>query len=114
MANGKLRCILLGHTDGVTDCAISPNASYIVSTSLDTSVRVWDVLSGDIRFTLMHTWHEKYGGWLESDSTEKHWAAVRGCAISPDGALIASASSDQRLINMERLQWTSASRTLRS
>jgi hypothetical protein len=39
-------CTLEGHTDSVTGLALTPDGSYVVSCSLDGTVRVWDIRSG--------------------------------------------------------------------
>jgi hypothetical protein len=71
---------LRGHTGGVWGCAISPAGDFIVSTSADSTLKVWDARTGEERRTL-----------------RGHMGAVRGCAISPSGDTIASASGDQTL-----------------
>jgi len=95
---GAERAAWTGHTDGLTDCAIAPDSSYVVSSSLDGTVRVWDAATGAVRHTLARTWREKLEGWFVSDNDQGHWSAVHGCAVSPDGRRIASASSDQTVI----------------
>jgi len=71
---------LNGHTAGVNGCAISPDGSYIVSASGDTTLKLWDVRTGAERLTL-----------------RGHTDRVHGCAISPDGSYIVSASYDNTL-----------------
>jgi WD40 repeat protein/transcriptional regulator with XRE-family HTH domain len=68
---------LHGHTRPVTDCAISPDGTWIVSASEEGTLRLWDVHSGALRFIL-----------------ERHAAPVTCCAITPGGNRIISASSD--------------------
>ena len=36
-------CMHLGHTRDVTTVAISPDGKYIVSGSLDNSIKVWEI-----------------------------------------------------------------------
>ncbi|WP_280154842.1 TIR domain-containing protein [Piscinibacter sp. XHJ-5] len=96
--SGAQSGVLLGHTDAVTCCAISPDGRFIVSTSLDGTVRIWDTASCGLRHTLARTWDEKVHGWFVSNNEQGHWSAVQGCDVSPDGRLVASASSDQALI----------------
>ena len=52
----------------------------IVSASDDSTLKVWDVRTGEARLTL-----------------QGHTATVAGCAVSPDGAFIVSASEDTTL-----------------
>lgn len=43
---------LRGHTGAVYDVAISPDSSWIASASADQTIRIWDIASGDLLFTL--------------------------------------------------------------
>jgi len=64
--------------DWMNSCTISPQGDYIVSASVDWTLKLWDARIGAVRFTLKgHT----------------NW--VNGCAISPQGDFIVSASDDQ-------------------
>jgi WD40 repeat protein len=94
LATGHCRQILVGHTDGITDCAVSHDGSFIVSSSFDESVRVWDAASGAVRVTLAGRWRHLPGEARVRLPEVGHWAAVRGCAVSPDGVFVASAASD--------------------
>jgi WD40 repeat protein len=38
--------VLLGHLDEVTSCVFSPDDSRLASSSLDNTIRIWDVLEG--------------------------------------------------------------------
>ena len=96
--SGELRGLCVGHTDGLTDCAISPDGRYAVSASLDGAVKIWDLASFAVRHTLARSWSEQINGWFVSSNAQGHWSAVQACAISPDGRLVVSASSDQTLI----------------
>lgn len=71
---------LIGHTGGVSGCAISPEGGYIVSASFDNTLKVWDAHTGVERHTL-----------------RGHTDEVEGCAISPLGDSIVSASEDNTL-----------------
>ena len=113
---------LQGHTAGVFGCAVSPDGTFIVSASLDNTLKVWDARTGQVRLTLQgHTSGvagcavSADGAWIVSaswDTTLKVWDArsgearltlqghtdrVNGCAVSPDGAWIVSASEDNTL-----------------
>ncbi len=68
---------LHGHTGPVTDCAVNADGTWIVSASADTTLKLWDVHTGALRFTL-----------------EGHAAPVTSCAITPRGNRIISASDD--------------------
>ncbi len=113
---------LSGHTHGVSRCAISLAGDYIVSSSWDQTLKVWDARTGEERRTLRgHTdvvegcaispagdfiVSASYDGTLkvwdvrtgeERRTLSGHTNAVHGCAISPAGDTIVSASGDQTL-----------------
>jgi hypothetical protein len=72
--------ILNGHTRQVSGCAVAPDGTWIVSASLDETLRIWDAVTGECRRTL-----------------EGHTEAVLGCEVAADCAWIVSASLDQTL-----------------
>lgn len=101
IASGALCGELRGHTDVVTDCALSRDAGVLVSSSLDGSLRVWDVApdgQGRQRAVLAREWANNEQGWRVPVNHQGHWSGILGCAISADGRLAASASADQTLI----------------
>lgn len=73
-----LQMQIRGHSDGVSSVAFSPDGTRIVSGSLDCSVRIWDVASGE----------EVCPPLLG------HNLSVTSVAYSPDGRQIVSASFD--------------------
>jgi hypothetical protein len=77
---GPLVRTLAEHTSGVSACAFSPDGRLALSASLDKTLRLWEVTTGQ-------TLHVLQG------HTDKVWA----CAFSPDGQLVLSASRDQTL-----------------
>ena len=67
-----------GHTDAISSIAISPDGTSLVSGSHDSTVRVWDIKSGENLYTL-----------------NGHEDSVLSIAISePDGQVIASGGID--------------------
>ena len=47
-----VRMVLRGHRDGVVTAAISPDGSFVVTASHDSTLRVWDAQTGDCCGTL--------------------------------------------------------------
>jgi WD40 repeat protein len=87
-----------GHTDALTGCA-EMLGGQLVSTSRDASVRIWDIAVGKPRHVLARTWgDDDVSGWTVNTNDQGHWASVRGCAVSPNGHLVASASADQTVL----------------
>ena len=77
LADEKLAYIFEGHTDNIFSLDFSPDGAMLVSSSLDSTVRLWQISDG----TLLHTLPE-------------HTQAVVSVAFSPDGKLIVSGSAD--------------------
>jgi WD40 repeat protein len=71
---------LHGHTDSVWGCAVSPDGRWIVSSSWDKTLKIWDTFTGMQRKVL-----------------KGHTDSVSGCAVSPDGRWIVSSSFDHTL-----------------
>lgn len=71
---------LYSHTGGVNAVAISRDGQYLASGSVDKTVKIWDLGTGELLLTL--TGH-----------TREVWAI----AISPDGKTLASGSGDRRI-----------------
>jgi WD40 repeat protein len=113
---------LQGHAKRVIACAVSPDGTWIVSASVDNTLKVWDAHTGEVLLTLQGHTSWVYGcavspdgTWIVSaslDNTLKVWDAhtgevrltlqghtdgVIGCAVSPDGTWVVSASLDNTL-----------------
>ena len=69
---------LEGHSDEVSSAQFSPDGTNIVSASIDQTVRVWSVATGECVQTL-----------------EGHSGTVFSAQFSPDGTNIVSASNDK-------------------
>ena len=70
----------------------------VVTSSLDASVRIWDVASGVVRHVLTRTWSEKEDGWSVATNDQGHWSAVQCCAISAGRGLCRIGSTDQTIV----------------
>ncbi|KAL4786484.1 WD40-repeat-containing domain protein [Aspergillus varians] len=101
---------LEGHSGHVTAVAFSPDGKWIVSASIDKTVRLWDVSTGNCIKTFspdgkqiasasmdetIRLWDASTGGHLRT--LEGHSMAVLAVAFSPDGKQIASASMDETI-----------------
>lgn len=125
MTTGQCLHVLRGHTDIVTSARFSRDGRRLVSTSWDETVRLWDPLAGiekktigestrsaDKKFTLSVVFTVGDRQLLIADSGSQlvlfdptaeqevnrlrgHTGAVNCVAISTDGRLAASASSDR-------------------
>lgn len=120
--SGKLLASLLGHTKTVLHCQFIQNGQTLITSSEDTTIRVWrwqsqecTVLQGhkeQVRcFTLLSNspTESKLLSWSfdgtvkvwDIDSGEKlqdieaHRGAILSCHISPDGCLFATTSADK-------------------
>ena len=72
--------VLLGHSDDVNSIAFFPDGRHVVSGSEDSTIRIWNVATG------------------ESEAELKgHSGGVRTVAISPDGSCVVSGSVDYTL-----------------
>lgn len=82
------QCILTltGHVYEVYSVAISPDGQTLASGSVDKTIKLWNLKTGDLLRTL--TGHEGY---------------VRSVAISPDGQTLASGSRDKTIKLWEQI-----------
>jgi WD40 repeat protein len=67
----------LGHTQGVNSVAFSPDGKQILSGSYDSTVKLWDMVSG-----------------REIRTFQEHISGVNSVAFSPDGRQVLSGSTD--------------------
>jgi WD40 repeat protein len=74
------RATLNGHTQPAISVAFSPNGKLLASSSLDKTIKLWEVATGKERATL-----------------RGHTSLVRCVAFSPDNRMLASASYDKTI-----------------
>jgi WD40 repeat protein len=70
----------VGHSGGVTACAVMPDGQRMISASEDRTLKLWDLATGEILATL-----------------RGHTDTVSACAVAPDGRRVVSASWDGTL-----------------
>lgn len=115
-ATGTRRATLIGHRRTVTDVLIVPHGDLVISTGIDSSVRLWDVdtekcrrnLSANVSITAagisadgnliacacadstVRLWDVRVSKQLQNPL--HHDGILTDCAVTPDGFVIASTS----------------------
>jgi WD40 repeat protein/predicted Ser/Thr protein kinase len=74
---------LRGHTGGIHGLAFSPDGTRLASSSLDGTLKVWDVTTGQVLHTL-----------------KGHSSEVASVAFSPDGKQLASAGFQDQMVKV--------------
>ncbi len=122
LPNPLLIRTLWGHSTGVMACAVSDNASTLVSVDKDNTITVWQTDTGKAKFTVRNDVASIWACDINADGrvvvfasndgsitlldthTEKelrtwqaHKAAVISCAINADASVVVSASKDKTL-----------------
>ncbi|KAI3366710.1 hypothetical protein L3Q82_009386, partial [Scortum barcoo] len=120
--SGRLLANLLGHTKTVLHCQFSQNGQILITSSEDTTIRVWRWQSGECKVLQGHKEQVRCFSLLSSspadtrllswsyDGTVKMWdtetgeklqdieahrGAILSCHVSPDGCLFATTSADK-------------------
>lgn len=119
--DGRQLCTFSGHSSLIDAVIFSPNGRFVVSSSWDYTIKVWDVITKELVQTL-----SEHSGWVKclaispdgknlisgsADKTIRIWnletgkvekvfeqkSIIDAVAISPDGQLLASGSADETL-----------------
>jgi len=88
VASRRMLCALVGHTDRVFRVAFSPDSRFVVSTSKDGTIRVWDLAIG----------RPSSGGiatMSEAVMVRGHMDYATPVAFSPDGRILATGGSER-------------------
>ncbi|XP_035535121.1 apoptotic protease-activating factor 1 isoform X2 [Morone saxatilis] len=121
--SGKLLATLPGHTKTVLHCQFSQNGQTLITSSEDTTIRVWKWQSGECKVLQGHKEQVRCFSLLSNspaetrllswsfDGTVKMWdiesgeklqdieahrpSAILSCHVSPDGCLFATTSADK-------------------
>ena len=133
------QCASQGHTGWVNAVAVTPDGNRAISASLDRTLRVWDLESGQSLYTLeghkspvlirspspdgeraisassdrtLRVWDLESGQSVRT--LEGHLDAVNAVAVTPDGERAISASSDRtlRVWDLERANWCARSKAI--
>ena len=86
-ATGTTRVILEGHSSRLEGVAFSPDGALLATASYDGTARIWDV-------TGRRTGRSFRRAVSPMKTLQGHAGGVLGVAFSPDGALLATSSSD--------------------
>ncbi|XP_038667225.1 apoptotic protease-activating factor 1 isoform X1 [Scyliorhinus canicula] len=119
LPSGKILKTLIGHTECVQRCRFTPDGKMLISSSDDSTIRVWNWCTEECKVLEGHTEQVKNFKLLREpqilswsfDGTVKVWnyisgellknydchkgSAVLSCDASPSGSKIASASADK-------------------
>jgi len=87
IADGRLQGVLDGHRQGITKMNALPGGKRLLTASIDRTLRLWDVKTGETVTVLTHS----------EDRTGQVYAA----AVSPDGRRALSAGRDGRLMEWD-------------
>jgi len=77
---GKTLAVFEGHKGKIISLAFSPDGNILASGSIDNTIKLWDINTGEDKLTLCG-----------------HEAGVQALAFSPDGKLLVSGSKDKTI-----------------
>ncbi|MBM0741462.1 WD40 repeat domain-containing protein [Phormidium sp. CLA17] len=99
----RLTTTLTGHTDWITDLAFSPDKTLLASSSLDQTIKLWNVTNGTLLTSLKSgrvtsLAFSPDGTRLASGSRLRHWADG---ATSPDGIQVWDVATQQLVYTLD-------------
>ena len=86
LQNEKLAMDLCGHTDTITDLSLSPDGSFVLSNSMDNTLRMWDIRP--------YAPQERCAKFFAGHQHNFEMNLLR-CSWSPDGRKVAAGSADR-------------------
>lgn len=111
--------LLAGHAHAVLHCAVAPDETFLISSSLDRTAKVWDLVTRVCRYTMQHDAFVTCGVFLSSalvatgtdvgdivlwtvtgvcvGTHHAHAGAIRSVDISADGSMLATAATTVRV-----------------
>ncbi|PZV11105.1 MAG: hypothetical protein DCF22_15190 [Leptolyngbya sp.] len=103
LPNVGLKNTLIGHTDWITDLAFSPDKTLLASSSLDQTIKLWNVAKGTLLSTfksgrVTNLAFSPDGIRLASGSRLRQWADG---AISPNGIQIWEVATQKLLYTLD-------------
>lgn len=97
LASGEGMHILSGHTDWVNGCAVNHTGTLAASASSDTTVILWDIDAILASTPSEEESSRERESWRSKRIFKGHSKDVDGCAFSPNGQFILSASGSKTL-----------------
>ena len=94
-ATGICTSILSGHTDRVLCLAFSSDGTFLVSGSLDETIKLWDIQTGGVVKTSDHTSQTHTVVTIEHSTATAYANQISSVSISQDHSTIASGSSSK-------------------
>ncbi|GAU07966.1 WD40 repeat domain-containing protein [Desulfoplanes formicivorans] len=75
-----------GHTGGVTCLAVSPDGTRLVSGSLDQTVRLWNLATGELLATILYATNDEWIAWIPAGyyACSPSGESLLGCLLASE------------------------------